>query len=88
MDDHRFLKRFLASERSGFYCRVLEEGEVVAGDVIQRVKLGPEQMTVREIHHLLFFDNRNVAAAKRALNISPLPPGWRDSFENIVAKSK
>ncbi len=87
MGDPLFPKRFLASERPGFYLRVLEEGEVGAGDVIHRVKLGPEQMTVREIHHLLYFDNRNVDEAKRALHMPALPPGWRRSFENIVAKA-
>lgn len=87
MGDPRFLKRFLVAERSGFYFRVLEEGEVDAGDIIYREKLGPEQMTVREIHHLLFFDTNNVEIAKRALLIPALSPSWRDSFENIVAKA-
>ena len=87
MEDHRFPKRFLASERPGFYFRVLEEGEVGAGDIIEQVKFGPEQMTVREIHHLLFFDTNNVEVARRALLIPALSPGWRDSFENIVAKA-
>lgn len=80
-----FPKMFLASERSGFYLRVLQEGEVGAGDVIERIKIEPERMTVREIHHLLFFDRQNVAAARRALRISALAPGWRGSFEEIVA---
>ena len=32
----QFPKRFLASERVGFYLRVLREGEVGAGDVIEQ----------------------------------------------------
>jgi MOSC domain-containing protein YiiM len=85
MDDPVFIKRFLASERSGFYVRVLEEGDVGAGDEITRVKVDPEQMSVRDIHHLLFFDKTNVEAAKKALRIAALAPGWRASFEEIVA---
>ena len=42
----QFPKLFLASGRVGFYLRVLEEGEVGAGDVVERVKLDPERMTV------------------------------------------
>lgn len=87
MGDPLFPKLFLVSERPGFYLRVLEEGEVGAGDVIERLKMGREQMTVREVHHLLFFDKRNVEAARRALRIPALSPGWRGSLENIVAKA-
>ncbi len=87
MGDPLFPKLFLASERPGFYLRVLEEGKVGAGDVIERLKMGREQMTVREVHHLLFFDKRNVEAARRTLRIPALSPGWRGSLENIVAKA-
>ena len=54
MGDARFPKRFLASGRSGFYLRVLEEGEVGAGDVIHRVKVDPKRMTVRQAVGLAF----------------------------------
>ncbi len=87
MGDPLFPKLFLASERPGFYLRVLEEGKVSAGDIIERLKMGREQMTVREVHHLLFFDKRSVKAARRALRIPALSPGWRGSLENIVAKA-
>ena len=49
--------------------RVLEEGEVGAGDIIERVELGPEQVTVREIHHLLNFDKKNVVGASKGNTI-------------------
>ena len=54
MGDARFPKRFLTSGRSGFYLRVLEEGEVGAGDVIHRVKVDPKRMTVRQAVGLAF----------------------------------
>jgi MOSC domain-containing protein YiiM len=39
--------------RPGFYFRVLEEGEVAAGDEITQVASGPERMSVSEIDALL-----------------------------------
>ena len=39
--------------RPGFYFRVLDEGEVEAGDEITRVACGPERMSVFEINALL-----------------------------------
>jgi MOSC domain-containing protein YiiM len=82
-----FLKPFLASGRVGFYLRVLEEGEVGAGDAFEIVERDPERMTVREVSDLLFFESDNLEGARRALRIEALSPGWRDSFEERVMKS-
>ncbi len=87
MDSSRFPKVFLASCRVGFYLRVLEEGEVGAGDVIERIKTDSEQMTVREVCHLLYFDQKNLEGAKKALGIQALSPGWRGSFEERLTKA-
>jgi MOSC domain-containing protein YiiM len=86
MGSAEFPKLFHSGERVGFYFRVLEEGEVGEADVIERVKVDPERMTVREIYQLLYFDKGNVEGAKRALCIDALSPGWRGSFEEIVSK--
>ncbi len=87
MERPDFLKFFMPSERVGFYFRVREEGEVGAGDVVERVKLGPEQMTVRQMFHLLYYDNKNVEGARKALRIPAMSPGWRGSFAEIVGKA-
>ena len=81
-----FVKQFMAAQRIGFYLRVLEAGEVGAGDSIERVKTDPVGLSVREVFHLLYFDKTNVAGARRALEIEALSPGWRGSFEQIIAK--
>ncbi len=83
----RFPKLFLASGRVGFYLRVLEEGEVGAGDVFELIESGPERMTVREMSRLLFFEPENLEGAKRALRVRALSPGWRDSFEERLTKA-
>ncbi len=83
----QFPKMFLASGRPGFYLRVLEEGEVGAGDVFERTKIDPERMTVREMNHLLYFGQKNLEGAKKALRIQALPPGWRESFEERLAEA-
>lgn len=83
----KFPKLFLQNSRVGFYLRVLEEGEVGAGDVIERVKVDAERMTVREINHLLYFDQKNLEGAMKALRIRALSPGWRGSFKERLAKN-
>lgn len=49
MNNFRLAKPFLASGRTGFYLRVIEEGEVGAGDPIQRIQTDPSQVTIQEI---------------------------------------
>ncbi|MBZ0302974.1 MAG: MOSC domain-containing protein [Anaerolineae bacterium] len=79
-----FVKTFTRSERSGFYLRVLEEGEVEAGDAIERLVAEPEQMSVQAVFHLLFFDKGNVAEAERALRIPALAGAWREIIERMI----
>ena len=87
MERPEFLKAFMTSERVGFYFRVLEEGQVGAGDILERVEVGPEQMTVREMFHLLYFAKEKLEGARKALRIPAMSPGWRGSFEQIVGKA-
>ena len=53
MNDPRMPALLTSSGRPGFYLRVLEEGEVGAGDAIVKVADGPERMTVEQINALL-----------------------------------
>ena len=87
MDDPRFLQPFMAHALVGYYLRVLEEGEVGAGDPFERVRTDPGGMTVGEMFRLLYHDKDKRAGAQRALRIKALSPGWRGSFEKIVAGS-
>ena len=54
MDEPRMAALLTVSGRPGFYFRVLEEGEVGAGDAIVKVARGPERMTVAEVNALLY----------------------------------
>jgi len=74
----------VAHHRPGFYLRVLEEGEVEAGEVIERVRRGPESMTIAEIDGLLYLPNRARPELERALRIPALSPGWQGSFRSLL----
>jgi MOSC domain-containing protein YiiM len=87
MEDARFPKLFLESCRVGFYLRVLEEGDVGAGDQIQPVRRDPEEMSVRAICHLYYFDRENLEDARRAVRIAALSPGWREGFAERLERA-
>ncbi len=54
MNDPRIPALLVSHHRPGFYFRVLEEGEVQAGDEIVKLVSGPEQMRIAEIDALLY----------------------------------
>jgi ferredoxin-NADP reductase len=73
-----------SSGRPGFYFRVVEEGEIGAGDEIVKVGEAKERMTVAEINALLYSPNHARDRLERALRIEALSPGWRSSFEALL----
>jgi ferredoxin-NADP reductase/MOSC domain-containing protein YiiM len=74
--------------RPGFYFRVIEEGEVKAGDEITRVLSGPERMSVFEINALLYLPGHPHDQLERALRIPALSFGWHRSFEALLAEER
>lgn len=80
MGEDGFLARFHAARRIGFYLRVLEEGEVGAGDPIVRVAREPRSMSVLEIYQLRYGDRYDRDRLKRAIGLAALTPSWRDAF--------
>jgi MOSC domain-containing protein YiiM/ferredoxin-NADP reductase len=73
-----------SSGRPGFYFRILQEGEVGAGDDIVMVGEANERMTVAEINALLYSPNHAHDRLQRALRIEALSRGWRRSFEALL----
>jgi MOSC domain-containing protein YiiM len=75
--------------RPGFYFRVLEEGQVQAGDEITQVAIGPERMSVFEINALLYMPPGHAHdQLEHALRIRALSEGWQKSFEALVAQQR
>lgn len=80
----RMAALLVAHRRPGFYCRVLAEGEVEAGQEIVKVESGPGRVTVAEIDGLLYLPGHPLDALERALDIPALSPGWRRSLQDLA----
>jgi ferredoxin-NADP reductase/MOSC domain-containing protein YiiM len=74
----------VAHHRPGFYFRVLQEGEVGAGDEIVKVADGPERLTVAETDALLYLPGHSQDQLQRALRIPALSKGWQSSFQAML----
>jgi MOSC domain-containing protein YiiM len=83
-DRDDMIKRFIASNTSGFYFSVIEEGHLAAGDAIQIVHRDPAAISVADINHLYYRRGRNRGTVpaevllQRAVNLEALPASWRD----------
>ena len=88
MNEPRMPALVVAHHRPGFYFRVLEEGEVEAGDEIVKIVAGPERMTVADIDALLYLPGRDRNGLERALRIPALSAGWRSSFETSLEQER
>jgi ferredoxin-NADP reductase/MOSC domain-containing protein YiiM/ferredoxin len=84
MNDPRIPALLVSHRRPGFYFRVLEEGEVQAGDDIFKLASGDEQMAVAEVDALLYLPGHPRQQLLRALRIPALSPGWQASFRALL----
>jgi ferredoxin-NADP reductase/MOSC domain-containing protein YiiM/ferredoxin len=74
----------VSHHRPGFYCRVLEEGEVGAGDEITKTADGPEHITVADVDALLYLPNPSRDQLERSLRVPALSQGWKRSLQAIA----
>jgi MOSC domain-containing protein YiiM len=80
------LRRFLASERTGFYFSVLSEGEVGAGDEVELIEKNDSGVTVVDVTRLYSSDKHNLELLHRAVATQGLPNNWRTYFQTRIAR--
>ncbi len=80
------VKRFLRSERTGCYVRVLEEGLVEAGDRITPLKRHPKRVPVKDITRLYTSERQNIELLTRAIGVDALGESWRGYFRHQLEK--
>jgi MOSC domain-containing protein YiiM len=78
------VKRFLSSHHSGFYFRVLREGEVGAGDEIVPVHQDENRVSVLDVLRLYLHELDSSELLRRALQVKYLPPSWRKEFSEQI----
>jgi len=74
------------SARTGSYLRVLQEGEIRAGDAIELEYANSGAPTVDAIHRLYYLDRRNLENLQHAVDCARLAPAFRDEFRARLNK--
>jgi len=84
MNEPRMPALLVTHHRPGFYFRVLQEGEVGAGDDVVKITDGPERMSVADVDALLYLPGPSREQLQRALRIPALSKGWQGSFQAML----
>ena len=78
------VKRFLASGRSGYYLKVMQEGEVGAGDVIELISRDGHAVTVADVANIYRDGTDKLGLLQRVVQVEALPENWRDHFQQQI----
>ena len=82
MGDPQFQKQFIGARRPGAYLRIVQEGEIGAGDEVRVVSRPEHDVTVRLMSEALLVDH---ALLPRLLEAPQLSDGWRHWIEDRAA---
>ena len=78
------VKRFLRSGRSGFYCAVVGEGTLAAGDPLRFTVRDPHRVTIAELAALDAADAPDPEVIRRALEVPALAESWRRHLRRLA----
>src|SRR6201995_87995 len=84
LDEPEMPNLLVAQHRPGFYCRVITEGHVQAGDDIVRTRRGRHELSVADVDSLLYLPNRNAETLRKVVDVPALSPGWQQSFNDML----
>ena len=88
MNNPQMAALLVSHRRPGFYCRVIAEGDVGAGDEIQKIADGPGKISIAEVDSLLYSANHDLNRISIAARIPALSAGWKGSFEGFLHAEK
>jgi len=83
------LEKFINSQRPGIYYKVLEEGELGAGDNIKLLYKDKNNVTINDIVSLYVNDRNdeeNISKMKRAAKLKSLPESWKIYFGQKISR--
>jgi ferredoxin-NADP reductase/MOSC domain-containing protein YiiM/ferredoxin len=88
MNNPQMAALLVAHRRPGFYCRVITQGDVGAGDEVEKIIDGPGKISVAEVDSLLYSANHDLGRIAIAAHIPALSQGWKGSFEAFLEAAK
>lgn len=85
--DKMFAKKFKQAGRPGLYCRVLQTGEITAGDIVKVERYKGDTVSILEMMENYYDTDKSEAGLRRFL-AAPIAIRDRASLEDLLAKLK
>lgn len=85
LDEPDMPNLLVAHHRPGFYLRVITEGEVRAGDAVERTQRGRHELSVADVDALLYLPGKDSDLLRKVVDVPALSPGWQQSFREMLA---
>ena len=85
MNDATFIRRFTEALRPGAYLRIIDEGDIGAGDEIRVVERPAHDLTVRDVFRIYTHDRREV---EKILAVSTMSEAWRRWARDYLEKAR
>ncbi|MEM9142368.1 MAG: MOSC domain-containing protein [Bacteroidota bacterium] len=82
--DQGILRQFIDHGASGTYIRILEEGQVKAGDSLQLHEASTNPLTVKQFFDLLYSRKKNADILQLALSNNALPQRKREQLKRYL----
>jgi ferredoxin-NADP reductase/MOSC domain-containing protein YiiM len=81
-----FPSRYLRSGRVGFFCSILEPGEIGAGDSIELLSPGAENMSIADMTNIVYLEEPSANRLQRLLEEPLLPKTWHPKVERVLSR--
>jgi MOSC domain-containing protein YiiM len=78
-----FVKLVADSGRTGFYFRVLTEGQVRAGDAVALIERDPRSVSIAFANQIFHHDRTNRDGIEKVLAVPALSLSWQRSFQEL-----
>jgi len=85
MGDDQFPRRFTEAGRPGTYLRIVQEGDVGAGDEIRVVERPNHGLTIGDVFRIF---TRDRGELRRLVEVPQISPEWKGWAEKQLAKQK
>lgn len=80
--------KVLATGYSGFYLRVLREGEIAADDIIVKKQSGPGGVSISKLLHMMEVGRKDKTGLADVIELDSLAEGIRHKFRNWLESSE
>lgn len=79
-----FVKLMVDAGYTGFYFRVIEEGEAGPDDRLEIVTKAPLEVSIALANRIYHHDRKNRGGIEKVLAVPALSASWRDSFQELL----